>query len=165
MAWAPRSNRIVPGNWRTIKARILERDGHRCYVCGATATEVDHLVNVAAGGTHEDDNLAAICEPCHKRKTQREAQAGRVSQRRPSERHPGLLRTPGGNPLRGWDGIRTVRRLRLCVHSLQFFPSLRTPGGGYLNPGREPIRNVLRSAVRVSLGLPAQAHFTLRRGA
>lgn len=100
MAWGPRSNRIVPPNWVSIKKRILERDQRRCYVCGGPATEVDHLVNVAAGGTHDDTNLAAICVPCHRHKTQQEARAARVTQKRASERHPGLLTTLGGTPFR-----------------------------------------------------------------
>ncbi|WP_245392277.1 HNH endonuclease [Salinicola halophyticus] len=41
------------------------------------ATEVDHIVNVEAGGTDDDSNLEAICSPCHKAKTAREAHAGR----------------------------------------------------------------------------------------
>ncbi len=41
------------------------------------ATEVDHIVNVESGGTDDDSNLEAICSPCHKAKTAREAQAGR----------------------------------------------------------------------------------------
>lgn len=79
-----------PGNWKTTRRRILARDGHRC-ACGNPATQVDHIVNVSAGGTHEDDNLRAICGPCHEAKTKLEQQAGRKRRRREPRRHPGLI--------------------------------------------------------------------------
>lgn len=59
------------------QARILERDGQRCLLCGRTARDVPmtvgHLVSVkdglAAGLTdaelHDDANLAAMCESCN----------------------------------------------------------------------------------------------------
>ena len=47
---------------RKISRRALfARDGHRCVVCGAPATEVDHLVAVSAGGGDEPANLRAVC--------------------------------------------------------------------------------------------------------
>lgn len=103
MAWQHRSHRVVPSDWGTRKKRVLMRDGRTCHDCGhGGADEVDHLVNVAAGGSHEYDNLAAIhgapcptCgRECHKIKTQAEAAAARAKQRasarHPRERHPGL---------------------------------------------------------------------------
>lgn len=74
--------------------RILERDGHRCYRCGGPAAQVDHLRPLAHGGTHTDNNLAAICAACHLAKSQ--AELRRFSERQRAERHPGL--TPGGGP-------------------------------------------------------------------
>ncbi len=47
--------------WRTVREAVLARDGHRCVVCGAPATEVDHLVTVSAGGGDEPANLRAVC--------------------------------------------------------------------------------------------------------
>jgi len=86
---------VQPGNWKTTKRRILERDGHTCYMCGGPAVTADHVVNVAAGGTHDDDNLAAICAVCHEVKSKAERAVGqrRRAQRgqRPAETHPGLL--------------------------------------------------------------------------
>jgi 5-methylcytosine-specific restriction protein A len=76
--------------------RILARDGHRCYlrspVCIGHATEVDHIRPLGQGGTDTDDNKAAICVPCHRAKTAREASAGRAgrTRHRPPEPHPGL---------------------------------------------------------------------------
>ena len=87
-----RSYDAIPG-WSTTSRRILRRDGHRCYVCRGEAREVDHVVPVSAGGGHGDDNLAAICSPCHAEKTERERRAGIANQprrQRPREQHPGL---------------------------------------------------------------------------
>lgn len=66
-------------SWRDLRAQILTRDHGVCHVCGRPgADRVDHLRNVAAGGTDAATNLAAIHQvPCHAAKTQREAAAGR----------------------------------------------------------------------------------------
>lgn len=64
--------------WQATKRRILARDGHQCQYCGGPATEVDHVINQAQGGTDDDDNLVAACRQCHREKTQREAAEGRA---------------------------------------------------------------------------------------
>lgn len=65
--------------WRRRRAEILLRDQYTCKVCDLTTNqlEVDHIVNLAQGGSDDDDNLQAICIPCHKAKTAREATAHR----------------------------------------------------------------------------------------
>src|SRR5687768_15842876 len=98
MTWAgsDRRKRLPPGWSSTIQSRILARDGHRCYQCGGPATEVDHKDQ---GDDHRDENLAAICVPCHKKKTAAEANAVRWSKgrtARPREAHPGLMPKGGG---------------------------------------------------------------------
>lgn len=78
--WAGSTRRArLPGNWRTIRARVLERDGGRCYICkGLGADGVDHVV---AGDDHRD------APPfCHRKKTADE----RPRNSRSTERHPGL---------------------------------------------------------------------------
>jgi 5-methylcytosine-specific restriction protein A len=62
-------------------------DGARCT---APADEVDHIVR---GDDHSYANLASICLDHHKQKTAREAAEARrrTSNRRPAERHPGLV--------------------------------------------------------------------------
>jgi 5-methylcytosine-specific restriction endonuclease McrA len=93
--WSGR--RIVPGDWKSRRAKVLRRDGNACTVCGAPASEVDHVVPVAEGGSHELHNLAAICTPCHLRKTAEERARGRqrAAARKPRfrgpEPHPGAL--------------------------------------------------------------------------
>lgn len=66
----------MPDDWYGVngtRARILNRDGHRCQKCGAPATEVDHIVR----GIEDDGNLRALCTPCHRAKTQDEAAEAR----------------------------------------------------------------------------------------
>lgn len=65
--------------WRRLKAEIHKRDDWTCKCCGLVTTELelDHIVNVAQGGTDDESNLQSLCTPCHKKKTQRESRGGR----------------------------------------------------------------------------------------
>lgn len=95
--WADSTRtRRLPPNWRRqIVPRILDRDDHTCRIrlpgCIGRATEVDHI---AAGDNHDDANLQAACEPCHRRKSAQEGVTARRRhrQRRDPEPHPGILR-------------------------------------------------------------------------
>lgn len=67
--------------WRRLRERILQRDSYVCQACAREgrvqiAHEVDHIVNIAAGGTDDPGNLEAICRDCHQKKTQQEARRG-----------------------------------------------------------------------------------------
>jgi 5-methylcytosine-specific restriction endonuclease McrA len=90
----------LPPDWPRTARRILKRDRHKCYVCGAKATEVDHVVPASKGGTDDDSNLRSICRRCHRAKTGREGQARSPfrSAKRPAEPHPGLLGGGEGPP-------------------------------------------------------------------
>lgn len=58
--------------WRTIRARVLKRDNHKCR-CGAKAQHVHHRsydADVMMG--LNDAKLIALCEPCHNRITFRQ---------------------------------------------------------------------------------------------
>lgn len=90
------------GGWTRLKRQTLDRDGHRCYsphpdVCAGTAITADHVVPISAGGAHDLSNLAAICAPCHDRKTEAERIAGlrrAVGKAAPRvEAHPGVIRS------------------------------------------------------------------------
>ena len=83
----------LPPDWGTTRRRILTRDRHKCYLCGAHAPEVDHITPASQHGTDGDSNLAAICVPCHRRKTSAEGVAARAKppRQRPAESHPGTL--------------------------------------------------------------------------
>ena len=66
-----------PPGWQRTRARILRRDKHTCYICGCPdATQVDHIDNL---GSEQDDNLAAVCVDCHRRKTLAEARESRLT--------------------------------------------------------------------------------------
>lgn len=91
MSWETSNRRQrLPREWQTIRRRILRRDEGRCYVCGQSGADgVDHIV---PGDDHSDGNLAAIhSRPCHAIKSSREGRAAQPRQRRPSEKHPGLI--------------------------------------------------------------------------
>lgn len=73
-----RQSRGYGAEWVKTRTRILIRDLYLCQPCLAKgrpteATEVDHVKPKAKGGTDDDDNLQAICHPCHVEKTQAEA--------------------------------------------------------------------------------------------
>ena len=84
-AWATRKGSGRGGRpWRRKRDQVLERDGHLCQCddCRKAgrireATEVDHIVPLAQGGTDHPDNLAAINHDCHKTKTLRESKLGK----------------------------------------------------------------------------------------
>ena len=60
---------ISGGAWETLRRGVLDRDQGVCYLCdGLGATQVDHLVEVAAGGTNDLSNLASCHRACHERK-------------------------------------------------------------------------------------------------
>lgn len=81
------------------RARVLKRDSYQCQLrrpgCIGLANEMDHKVNVKAGGSDDDDNMQGVCHPCHQRKTNEEAQAALAAKRArlklPAAKHPGLL--------------------------------------------------------------------------
>ena len=80
--------------WRRLRKAVLERDKYLCQPCRqagrvAQAGIVDHILPKAEGGTDSDDNLQSICEPCHKAKTQQEAQRARHGGRKLEPQGPG----------------------------------------------------------------------------
>lgn len=65
--------------WRQARVIALRRAGHRCQHCGSThRLQVDHVIPISQGGTHQQSNLQVLCEKCHDRKTATEAHAGRT---------------------------------------------------------------------------------------
>jgi len=55
--------------WDKLRRSILKRDQGVCYLCDQLgATEVDHLIELAAGGTNDQSNLASAHGDCHRRK-------------------------------------------------------------------------------------------------
>jgi hypothetical protein len=43
--------------------------GKTCNYCGDVGNEVDHVIELAAGGDNSIENLQVLCSPCHKVKT------------------------------------------------------------------------------------------------
>lgn len=81
--------RASGGAPKYLRKRVLARDGYQCQlrcggICTERATQVDHVVNVAAilrsGGTHAVahaiSNLQAVCAECHAHKSERERREG-----------------------------------------------------------------------------------------
>ena len=57
--------------WVRLSREILERDQYVCWYCGGVATETDHVVAKANGGTDDPENLVAACKPCNVAKRDR----------------------------------------------------------------------------------------------
>jgi hypothetical protein len=76
-AWAGASDRRrrVPPLTPEEKAFIRERDWHACRTCGEPANEVDHIVEVADGGTNVPSNLQLLCAEHHAEKTRTSQEA------------------------------------------------------------------------------------------
>ena len=90
-----------PRGWANTKARVLERDAGVCHVCGNHgADQVDHVIPVSQGGSHDDANLAAIHSwPCHSSRP-------RVSSSLDEAIHGDRQATGAASP---WTGRRTPR--------------------------------------------------------
>lgn len=66
---------------------MLQRDDHRCTVglsgCYVVADQVDHVVQVADGGSNEKSNLRTVCNACHRKLTARNGSRAGVGQAAP----------------------------------------------------------------------------------
>jgi 5-methylcytosine-specific restriction endonuclease McrA len=51
--------------WRSIRERILRRDGFICQYCGQEADTVDHVIPRRLGGLDDDQNLLSACYKCN----------------------------------------------------------------------------------------------------
>jgi 5-methylcytosine-specific restriction enzyme A len=70
-------------DWVKIRSQRLAIDDHMCQICLSMgrytmASQVDHVINKASGGTDHINNLQSVCAPCHKLKTQSESGAKRT---------------------------------------------------------------------------------------
>ncbi len=56
---------------KSLRYRVLERDGFKCVVCGRSANspnvelQVDHIIPVSKGGTNRFENLRTLCTDCN----------------------------------------------------------------------------------------------------
>lgn len=81
-AWAGsrRRERTISGSRQQARARaVLHMHDGICHVCEYPGSdEVDHVIPLAEGGADDDSNLRPIhSDPCHREKTQAEAQRAR----------------------------------------------------------------------------------------
>lgn len=99
MPWQQRSRRRaeLPSDWSKIRERALRRDHRTCVMCGAPATDVDHI---DPKGPDTLGNLRSLCRTCHMRRTAYQSHESRARVKwtkgkrrtlRPPSKHPGLL--------------------------------------------------------------------------
>ncbi|MFG1302696.1 HNH endonuclease [Xanthobacter autotrophicus] len=69
-------SRPPASQWMAIRSRIFQRDNFTCAYCGERGgkLECDHVVPVARGGEHTDDNLVTACFSCNRTKRDRTPQ-------------------------------------------------------------------------------------------
>jgi 5-methylcytosine-specific restriction endonuclease McrA len=53
----------------SLRTQAFKIYGKTCNYCGDIGLEVDHVIELAAGGDNTIDNLQVLCKECHKRKT------------------------------------------------------------------------------------------------
>ena len=58
------------GEWLKLRKEFLS-EYPDCAICGAPATDVDHIIPRVRGGSDDVDNLESLCHACHSRKTAR----------------------------------------------------------------------------------------------
>jgi 5-methylcytosine-specific restriction protein A len=67
----PAAARRYNGEWRRIRLAFLAKHPlcEECLKGGrlTPAAEVHHITELASGGTHDPNNLMALCKPCHSR--------------------------------------------------------------------------------------------------
>ena len=52
-----------------LREEIMVRDGYTCRICGAPATDIDHIY----GSSNDPGNLQALCKDCNGRKMEKNA--------------------------------------------------------------------------------------------
>jgi 5-methylcytosine-specific restriction endonuclease McrA len=67
----PSHRELGTQRWKDQRKRVLQRDQYICVYCNGEATQVDHVIPRAKGGSHDLDNLVACCATCNSRKGSR----------------------------------------------------------------------------------------------
>lgn len=70
-----RGQRLSSRPWERVRQFVLDRDPVCCICTNAPSVEVDHIEQ---GDSMDPADLQGVCVPCHKAKTQREAQRARA---------------------------------------------------------------------------------------
>jgi 5-methylcytosine-specific restriction protein A len=102
--WTTSTRRPDPPYWKALRHQVIVRANGLCEFiyeahpidpaikrCNYKANEVDHIINLASGGTDDMSNLQLLCTYHHKQKTAQEAAKARKpkTERKPREAHPG----------------------------------------------------------------------------
>lgn len=95
MAWNQRNGRKIP---EKLRRQVFERDNYQCQIrfderCVGIATQIDHIICWADGGTNSVDNLRAACQPCNAKRGSIQghlAQGIDVKAKRRPQPNPGL---------------------------------------------------------------------------
>jgi 5-methylcytosine-specific restriction endonuclease McrA len=53
----------------SLRTQAFKMYGKTCNYCGEIGNEVDHVIELDAGGDNTLENLQVLCSPCHKAKT------------------------------------------------------------------------------------------------
>ncbi|MBP5269553.1 MAG: HNH endonuclease [Clostridia bacterium] len=91
----------------SLRYDILNRDGFKCVICGATARQgarlhVDHIIPVSKGGKSVPENLRTLCERCNIGKGAKiEGGASSIRRSQPKEEEDQIC---------GWCGAKLVLR-------------------------------------------------------
>ena len=65
----PSSKRSKRWEWERTRQQVFRMYGKNCNVCGEPANEVDHIIELDAGGDESLDNLQVLCTYHHAIKT------------------------------------------------------------------------------------------------
>jgi 5-methylcytosine-specific restriction endonuclease McrA len=89
-----RRDAAVYGNrdYQRNRKAVLRRANGRCEQCGSRrALQVDHVIPISQGGTHNVNNLQVLCSgpgSCHAKKTATEGKGFRASRRADPDPRP-----------------------------------------------------------------------------
>jgi 5-methylcytosine-specific restriction endonuclease McrA len=59
--------RLSRYKWKKRVEQVMERDGHKCRMCGRSEglADVHHIIKRSQGGGDDMDNLITLCRNCH----------------------------------------------------------------------------------------------------
>ncbi len=82
---------IRPQFWNIIRRSVLERDRHRCQICGSRENlSVHHIIPLSDGGDSRSVNLQVLCHACHQHKHGRKGERTKEKRFRIRIRHQPL---------------------------------------------------------------------------
>lgn len=89
----PTKERTLPS---ALREEIFTRDKYTCKLCGAVATEIDHI----RGSSSDSSNLQALCKPCNMKKAEANFRPATPEEEQQAKRI--------------WERINMEQPLRIC---------------------------------------------------